>query len=220
MFSSHSFIYQVLEGQGNTKESLIHLYCNLTSTTQKCETLVSLSPIRHLQSLAVNTMSNNPIHGFNELSVQDSLLSPGNPIEMTNLYHSVAEWHSSEQKILPGSNVLKSDLRSKPRRDYWVWEFFGAVGSAVALIGIVIILRVFDGKRQPSWDGVSLNSIISWISTIAKVFILMPITSGLGQMKWVWFSGRKRPLSDLQIFDSASRGISGSATLLWRLKGP
>jgi hypothetical protein len=58
-----------------------------------------------------------------------------------------------------------------------------AVGSAVALIGIVIILRVFDGKRQPSWEGVSLNSVISWISTIAKVFILMPITSGLGQLK-------------------------------------
>lgn len=208
----------MLEGQGNKKESLIQLYCNLTSTTQKDLTLVSLL-LSHLQSLAVNTMSNHPIHGYNELSVQDSLLSPGHPIEMANLYHSSAESHSSEQKILPGSNVPKSELRSKPRRDYWVWELFGAVGSAVALIGIVIILRVFDGKRQPSWEGVSLNSVISWISTIAKVFILMPITSGLGQLKWVWFSERKKPLSDLQIFDSATRGISGSAQLLWRLKG-
>jgi hypothetical protein len=164
-------------------------------------------------------MSDHPIHGYNELRVQNSLLSPGNPIEMTNLSHSSAESHSSEQKILPGSIVPKDDLRSKPRRDYWVWEFFGAVGSAVALIGIVIILRVFDGKRQPSWDGVSLNSVISWISTVAKMFILMPVTSGLGQLKWAWFVGRKRPLSDLQIFDSASRGISGSAKLLWKLKG-
>jgi hypothetical protein len=172
---------------------------------------------RRLPSLALNTMSNHPIHGYNELNVQNSLLSPGNPIEMTNVYSS-AESHSSEHKLLPGS-VPKTEFSSKPPRDYWMWELFGAVGSAVALIGIVITLRVFDGKRQPSWQGVSLNSVISWISTIAKVFVLMPITSGLGQLKWVWFAKGKQPLSDLQIFDSATRGISGSVQLLWRLKG-
>jgi hypothetical protein len=164
-------------------------------------------------------MPDHPIDGDNESSIQDFLLTTGNPIELTSTHHSSAKSHSSEQRILPNPSIPESGFKSSPPKDYWVWELFGAFGSAIALTGIAIILHVIDGKRQPSWEHVSLNSLISWISTIAKGFILMPITSGLGQLKWAWFARRKQPLSDLQVFDSATRGISGSAKLLWRLKG-
>ena len=42
---------------------------------------------------------------------------------------------------------------------------------------------------------------------------------GLGQLKWVWFAESERRLDDLEKFDSATRGLTGSAKLLWRLKG-
>jgi hypothetical protein len=37
-------------------------------------------------------------------------------------------------------------------------------------------------------------------------------------LKWVWFAKRARPLSDLKVFDNASRGIYGSVELVWALR--
>ncbi len=42
---------------------------------------------------------------------------------------------------------------------------------------------------------------------------------GLGQLKWVWFAEEERQLADLETFDNATRGLSGSAKLLWKLRG-
>jgi hypothetical protein len=159
-------------------------------------------------------MSNHNLDVDNELSLQDSLLTAHNHTVRTKTNPTPTKSHISlGKKISSGSSAPNIS------KDYWGWELFGILGSAAILIGIALILNTFDGKRQPSWEHVSLNSLISWLSTAAKFCILMPITSGLGQLKWVWFAEKERPLSDLQEFDSASRGIPGSAKLLWRLKG-
>ncbi|KAJ9629513.1 hypothetical protein H2203_001887 [Taxawa tesnikishii (nom. ined.)] len=122
--------------------------------------------------------------------------------------------------------------------EWWKWEILGVLGSAAALIGIVIFLHKLNGHPQPQWSfkkcvdvpktnyhfctkkvGVSVNSVISWLSTVAKICVLIPITKGLGQLKWVWFTEKERMLSDLETFDSATRGLTGSAMLVWRLRG-
>jgi len=36
--------------------------------------------------------------------------------------------------------------------DWWTWELFGVMVSAVAIVGIVILLHIFDGKPEPSWS--------------------------------------------------------------------
>lgn len=64
----------------------------------------------------------------------------------------------------------------------------------------------------------SLNTLLSWLSTVDKGCILFPVSATLSQLMWVWFAERKRPLSGLTVFDNASRGIYGSAKLLWALK--
>ncbi|KAL1616239.1 hypothetical protein SLS54_008532 [Diplodia seriata] len=94
--------------------------------------------------------------------------------------------------------------------DWWEWELFGIVGSAVALGGIILVLRLYQDKPQPSWEHISLNALISWLSTVAKLLILIPISRSLGQLKWVWFKQRHMPLLDMEVFDSASRGVMGS----------
>jgi len=45
------------------------------------------------------------------------------------------------------------------------------------------------------------------------------LQKGLGQLKWVWFAEEERQLADLETFDNATRGLTGSAKLLWRLRG-
>lgn len=159
-------------------------------------------------------MMDRDIDVDNESRLQDSLLTGHDSIVETNANPSSVILDSSfANKTSPSAKAVRGS------KDYWSWELFGVLGSAAILIGIAIILQRYNGKRQPSWEHVSLNSLISWLSTAAKACLLVPITRGLGQLKWVWFAEKERPLSDLEEFDSASRGIAGSARLLWRLKG-
>ncbi|OQE35333.1 hypothetical protein PENCOP_c013G02115 [Penicillium coprophilum] len=99
--------------------------------------------------------------------------------------------------------------------DLFIWEILAMVLSSALLVAIVVILTQYDDHPQPSWT-FSLNSIISWLSTISKGCVLFSISEGIGQLKWVWFTRKSRPLMDLSFFDGASRGPWGCASLLWR----
>lgn len=101
----------------------------------------------------------------------------------------------------------------------WGWEAAGILVSAAIIIAIVVVLGKYNGHKQQDWEHISLNSLISWLSTLAKACVLFSISQGIGQLKWVWFANQSRPLSDLDTFDSASRGVTGSAALLWLVKG-
>jgi hypothetical protein len=62
-----------------------------------------------------------------------------------------------------------------------------------------------------------LNCFLAWNS--CQDCLLVPLSNGLGQLKWAWFSdGKNRPLADLDTFDAASRGVIGSAQLIFLLK--
>ena len=58
--------------------------------------------------------------------------------------------------------------------------------------------------------------MIFLFATIFKAALLLPVAEGLGQLKWNWFR-KPRPLADITIFDSASRGPRGALQLI--LKG-
>ncbi|RAH42521.1 DUF3176 domain-containing protein [Aspergillus brunneoviolaceus CBS 621.78] len=104
--------------------------------------------------------------------------------------------------------------------DDWILEAVALVVSAGTIVAIAAILSHFDGQQQPDWPRVSLNSVISWLSTIASAGLMFALTNSPGQLKWVWFARQKKRLSDLKPFDSASRGgLIGSLELLWLLKG-
>jgi hypothetical protein len=99
-----------------------------------------------------------------------------------------------------------------------VWEILAAILSAATLIALVVVLAKFDGTPQPTWKHVSLNTVISWLSTISKACIIFAVSEALGQLKWVWFAQKTQPLLNLRTFDSASRGFYGSAELIWTLR--
>jgi hypothetical protein len=102
----------------------------------------------------------------------------------------------------------------------WWWEIVSALASALAICGIAGILVRFNGRTLPNWPyHITLNSLMSVLSTVAKVAMLVPIADGLGQLKWVWFHGVRNPLVDMELFDGASRGGPvGTLKLLWRLR--
>ncbi|KAI9375755.1 hypothetical protein BJX61DRAFT_78033 [Aspergillus egyptiacus] len=65
----------------------------------------------------------------------------------------------------------------------------------------------------------SLNSLISWLSTIFRACIIVSTSEALGQLKWVWFAQEQaRPVHELRVYDSASRGLYGAMELIWALR--
>lgn len=105
------------------------------------------------------------------------------------------------------------------RANEWsVWEIIGLAGSALLLLAIVIILNQHDNKRLQTWKNVSLNTVISWLSTVSRLLVLIPLSTSIGQLKWIWIASKKRQLADLAVFESASRGMLGSLSLLWMSK--
>jgi hypothetical protein len=64
-----------------------------------------------------------------------------------------------------------------------------------------------------------VNSIVFWLGTVARICLFVPLSNGLGQLKWAWFDdGKDRPLADLDTFDAAYRGLIGSMQLICLLK--
>jgi hypothetical protein len=102
---------------------------------------------------------------------------------------------------------------------FWFWEMVGLLGSALTMVAIVVLLDKYNFKRQPTWKTVSLNTVVAWLSVLAKLLVFIPLSTAIGQLKWVWFADGRRDLADLGVFDSASRGVLGSIGLLWRTKG-
>ncbi|KAL1967365.1 hypothetical protein VTN77DRAFT_3149 [Rasamsonia byssochlamydoides] len=102
----------------------------------------------------------------------------------------------------------------------WLFEVLSCLISIVALIGIVILLQRYDQQPAPQWPlGITLNTVLAFLTTVSKAAFAYPVLVALSQMKWNWYATQKRPLSDFEAFDEASRGSLGSIKLLIATKG-
>lgn len=91
-------------------------------------------------------------------------------------------------------------------------SFAIGLSSLAAMVGV---LAHFDGRRMPNWPtGITLNTLIALLAAIANAAIATPLQQGLSQLKWITFQSESRPLTDMEHFDEASRGVLGSAKLL------
>ncbi|KAF4968442.1 hypothetical protein FSARC_4136 [Fusarium sarcochroum] len=99
-----------------------------------------------------------------------------------------------------------------------IYDLLSLAMATLALIGLSILLVVCQDKPNPEWTaGVTLNAIVSIVSTVFRGGILMPVTHCISQFGWLWYA-QPRSLQDLCHFDAASRGPLGSAQLLFKLK--
>jgi len=146
---------------------------------------------------------------------------------------AAASIHSSRAEAAatpetPRPRSFRQRLSSLFEGWYYGWEVFGIAASGSAVVAIAILVWHFDGRPTPRWSArvygtdrtftLTLNSLLSIISTFGSTCAMIPVTKGLGQLKYLWFLDKDRTLADLETFDSASRGKVGSAQLLWRLR--
>lgn len=136
----------------------------------------------------------------------------------------------SEQTSVRKTNVEVCTEKSNPvygqpgrsctryKADSWTSEILFAILSIGCLIAIVAVLIAFDGRRNPRLSfGITLNSIISILSTAAKSSLMFGIASAIGQCKWDWFNDETRyhALRNLEHIDEASRGPLGALRMLF-----
>ncbi|KAJ2984803.1 hypothetical protein NUW58_g5869 [Xylaria curta] len=100
--------------------------------------------------------------------------------------------------------------------DTWMWEILSIILSGISLVSTFVVLKVHAQKPPPHFIyGITLNAIISFLTTLSKSSLLVAVAGAMSQLKWQWFQSAKgRSVLDTQLFDNASRGPWGSAILL------
>lgn len=96
----------------------------------------------------------------------------------------------------------------------WLVEFASLTLAFVAFIAIIITLFIHQDRPLPKWPSLlSINTLVSIFTNIMQAALILPISQGISQLKWLWFRNT-RPLIDLERFDSASRGPWGCFLLI------
>ncbi|KAF2421508.1 hypothetical protein EJ08DRAFT_564718, partial [Tothia fuscella] len=93
--------------------------------------------------------------------------------------------------------------------DGWYLETITLMSSFCCLVVMTILLYKFDGSPTFRWYGLSLNVIVSILSTTSKAWLLLAVSATISQWKWVMFKTRNHSLADFEVVDDASRGPLG-----------
>lgn len=104
----------------------------------------------------------------------------------------------------------------------WWFEWLCLLGSGVGFALTGFLLRYLHNAPIPQWasagSGLSLNSILSVLSTMSRTSLLVPLDNALGQLMWLAFAHRARALADAELFNEAARGPWGAFMLMWRAR--
>lgn len=138
----------------------------------------------------------------------------GNYVELNDL--------KAEEAAGPAREVddHRNSLPPRPEKPaeesgWWVVEIISCVVSILSLAAILVTVGLMDGQPLSNWPmKITLNSFVSFMSTVSKATLILPVSEAISQLKWLWFRSAGS-LEDIQKFDEASRGTWGSLKLLF-----
>jgi hypothetical protein len=104
-------------------------------------------------------------------------------------------------------------------RDNFVLELLSLIGSSLSLMGMFVVLASYDNHPVFDWHGVTLNAVVSVLSTAFKSFLILAVSEAISQGKWIVFSRARSRLDDFDLIDRASRGPVGCAQAIIRRIG-
>lgn len=100
----------------------------------------------------------------------------------------------------------------------WLWEIIALFLATGLMAAILTILVKADNMFQKKWPfRITPNTLVNILSTLYRTLLAAIAVEIVCQEKWVWFwsaSSAVRPLSHMQYFENASRGLFGAVKLL------
>lgn len=158
---------------------------------------------------------------YSTVTAQEPLLR-GLVISATNASKSDTGSVTEQQSLSPRrkrKRIRRFTVFAGRAVNEWWPEIFCCLLSIACLAALTHFLEVYDGQRLPDWpSGITVNTIVALLSTVARTAFTVPVAEGLSQCKWNWFKQKPRPIQDFDLFDQASRGPWGSLNLLVRTK--
>jgi hypothetical protein len=133
---------------------------------------------------------------------------------------AAAAYHARAQttRLRGDAPSLQSDEPSWIRRillDSWVCEWAAICFSIVCLIALAFVVSLYRGGPIPKLgSGLTLNAIISVLSTASRASLVFVVSATIGQLKWCWLKNSGRKIHDVQTMDDASRGPLGALGVL------
>ncbi|KAF4921253.1 hypothetical protein CGCVW01_v006181 [Colletotrichum viniferum] len=191
------------------------------SRTQSNAPAIPLTPVRHATS-PTHRQIDEPTPGTEQDSpkLRSSLRSSAKL-----LGSNASDKNSDEPNIKTGLSKSQTNVfyASKPAWSSalltWLAEIISCFVSIGSVVALVVVLNVFDDEQLPQWPlGLTLNTLVAFLATLARAAFVIPVSESLSQLKWVWFR-HPRMLKDFQDFDAASRGVWGSLLLLKTTRG-
>lgn len=131
-----------------------------------------------------------------------------------------SKWSNGSKPVDEKVHNSRKPIVSFPRAGSWTFEIASLALAVGAVVSIIAILAHFDGKPLPSFPStITLNAVIAVLTTVANASLAVPLSSGLGQLKWERVKAGYSPLRDMEYIDEASRGALGALNLLRRFRG-
>lgn len=131
----------------------------------------------------------------------------------------LGEDHEIAEEAVARTNSHESQPPRASTVKGWAWELLAWTTSFASMVTIVGILLSTQNKSLPEWDHqINLSTLLSVFAQISSTALLVPASGCISQLKWLWFDGRARTLSDFDIFDEASRGPLSSLWLIWKTR--
>ena len=165
--------------------------------------------------------------------LQETSQQPWGPHEATHINHIYQRGHftsgdpdeSTRQNHVHQQGDPNPDQpRSRRNSTFhiwrcWTWEMMASMFSLVCMVAVVIVLCYEQGKPLGQWNqgigrNISPSVVVSFIGTLGRSSSMLAITEVISQLKWMHFSDGAQRLSDLQLFDEASRGPWGASVLI------
>lgn len=174
-------------------------------------------------------ISNSTASTADSADSAEALISNPNPslnsVSPIDLHWSSDFVNKTKEKII--EREIRDETNSTPSSSLkylnggsWRLEVISLIASVLSIATIIGVLFHFDGQALPDWpNGISLNTLIALLTAIANATLAAPLSSGLSQIKWIHFKQERRPLTDMELFDDASRGVYGAMKLLIFARG-
>ncbi|RWA04940.1 hypothetical protein EKO27_g10171 [Xylaria grammica] len=98
--------------------------------------------------------------------------------------------------------------------DYWIWEFASWIVSSLLLAGVVLTLSLHQDQPLPEWPfGITINALISFLSSLSTSTLVVVISSIIGQRSWATLASAERPLRQLELNVTSIAGLVVIASL-------